>query len=81
MRIDVDFVLSPLDLASGTSLYVMQQRPVPVESMTSSRINEIMPPQQITDRAVPSAPPGKLRRWSDRRGPGRISYTLGSPHK
>lgn len=41
MRADIDFVLSPFDLASGTTVYVIQQRPVPVEPTTWSRIKAL----------------------------------------
>jgi hypothetical protein len=43
MRVDIDFVLSPFDLASGTSIYVIQSRPVPVEPTTWSGIKALMP--------------------------------------
>lgn len=42
MRVDIDFTLSPLDMASGTSIYVIQQRPVPVEPTTWSGIKALM---------------------------------------
>jgi len=41
MLVDIDFVLSPFDLASGTSVYVIQSRPVPVEPTTWGRIKAL----------------------------------------
>lgn len=41
MKVDIDFVLSPFDLASGTTIFVIQPRPVPVESTTWSRIKSL----------------------------------------
>ena len=41
MRVHIQFVLSPNDLASGTSVYVIQQRPVPVVDATWSRIKSL----------------------------------------
>ena len=41
MLVDIDFVLSPFDLASGTTVYVIQQRPTPVEPTTWSRIKSL----------------------------------------
>jgi hypothetical protein len=42
MQVDIDFLLSPFDLASGTSVYVIQPRAVPVEPTTWSRIKTLM---------------------------------------
>lgn len=42
MQVLLDFTLSPRDLASGTSVYVMQSRPVPVEPVTWSRIKSLI---------------------------------------
>ncbi|HEX7879872.1 MAG TPA: hypothetical protein VF720_10710 [Candidatus Eisenbacteria bacterium] len=41
MRAEIDFVLSPFDLASGTTVYVIQQRPTPVIDATWSRIKSL----------------------------------------
>jgi hypothetical protein len=42
MQVDADFVLTPFDLASGTSVYVIQARPVPVEPTTWSHIKALV---------------------------------------
>lgn len=42
MQVTLDFTLSPFDLASGTTIYVMQPRPVPVEPVTWSRIKTLI---------------------------------------
>jgi hypothetical protein len=41
MQANIDFILSPFDLASGTTIYVIQQRPLPVEESTWSRIKSL----------------------------------------
>ena len=41
MSVLVSFTLSPFDMASGTSVYVMVQRPVAVESATWSHIKSL----------------------------------------
>jgi hypothetical protein len=42
MDVAIDFVLSPFDLASGTTVFVIQQRAVPVEGTTWSGIKSLM---------------------------------------
>ena len=41
MDVNIDFTLSPLDMASGTSVFVIQQRPVPTVTTTWGRIKAL----------------------------------------